>query len=107
MDELHDEKVMDRHGFVVSFDVMSIPRPSDAEIIDAGLLSDNLLRITYLASNKCCIGGTGRLRDHWVIVPSLPIPGSNFARWEIRLVASKVCKQFCLLLVGVILSSCM
>ena len=49
MDELHDEKVMDPHGFVVSFDVMSIPRQSDAEIIDAGLLSDNLLQITYLA----------------------------------------------------------
>jgi hypothetical protein len=39
MDELHDEKVMDPHGFVVSFDVMSIPRRSDAGIIDAGLLS--------------------------------------------------------------------
>ena len=43
MDELHDKKVMDPHGFVVSFDVMSIPRQSDAEIIDAGLLIDNLL----------------------------------------------------------------
>jgi hypothetical protein len=49
MDKLHDKKVMDPHGFVVSFDNMSIPRQSDAEIIDAGLLSDNLLRITYLA----------------------------------------------------------
>jgi hypothetical protein len=39
MDKLHDKKVMDPHGFVVSFDVMSIPRQSDAEIIDAGLLS--------------------------------------------------------------------
>jgi len=26
MDELHDEKVMDPQGFVVSRDVMSVPR---------------------------------------------------------------------------------
>jgi hypothetical protein len=41
IDKLHDGKVMDPHGFVVSFDVMSIPKRSDAEIIDADLLSHN------------------------------------------------------------------
>ena len=34
------------------------------------------------SSDNCCIGVTGRLRDQWVIILSLPIPGSNFARWE-------------------------
>ncbi len=41
MDKLHDKKGIDPHGFVVPCLVMSIPRRSDAKLIDADLLSHN------------------------------------------------------------------
>ncbi len=44
MDKLHDKKMMDPHGFVVPHLVMSIPKRSDAKIVDAGLLSHNFCK---------------------------------------------------------------
>jgi len=41
MDKLHDEKVMDPHGFVMSFGVSSVPGRSDATFIDATLPCHN------------------------------------------------------------------
>ena len=41
MDKLHDKKVMDPQGFVVSINVMTVPRRSDAVVMDDGLLRHN------------------------------------------------------------------
>ncbi len=42
--ELHDKKMVDPHGLVLAFGVMTIPRLSDAKIIEAGLLSHNFCK---------------------------------------------------------------